>query len=193
MTAEFTYLQQGALVSERRMTNYDLSKTDPGTLAKLMTLGNEPQRIWRPEELAVVFSHQMAAVVQFDLAGLDEGIGAKLMTLSAAEGLLVRSFADLFQHSNPPIELLILTKQFAKANINHPDSSLPREVAKVMYYGSIAVALVRCAQRITELDDCSLRQGVEWAIAQTWIDEPTRAVLREGLDRLCAGTEAGHE
>lgn len=185
MRAAFAYPPVGeqGQVDETVVTE-DISQTDPGALAKLMMLGSGQVRAWRPEELEAVYRHQMSAVVQFDLAGLGQGPAGRLSTLSASEGLLVRSFADLFQHPNPPIELLVLTKQFAKASIDHPDGALPGEVAKVLYFVSIAVALVRCGQRITQLDDQALRLGIEGAIARPWVDEPIRAILRDGLNAI---------
>jgi len=184
MNAGIAYLLPGKTQSGNAVVTEDTSHTDPGALAELMKSGSNQVRAWRPEELGAVYRHQMSAVVQFDLAGLGEGPARRLATLSSSEGLLVRSFADLFQHPNPPVELLILTKKFAKASIGHPDSALPDEVAKVLYYTSIVVALVRCGQRITQLDDQTLKLGIEGAISRPWVDEPVRAILREGLQAV---------
>jgi len=158
--------------------------SDPRLLARLMDVGAGPGRLWQPGELGAVFQHQLSAVIQFDLGGLDQSLANRVRNLSAAEGLLIKSFRDLFCHPHPPVELLDLTKDFAKACKNHPDSPLPGEVASVLYFLSIAVAMAKCGARISQLDDDSLRTGLEWASGQPWLDEQTRNLLVEGLNAL---------
>ena len=144
----------------------------------------QPQRLWRPDELGAILRHQLSSVIQFDLGALDPGCAARLRAMSDTEGLLVRSFLTLFQHPCPPVDLLELTKKFAKACKNHPDSPLPAEVAEILYLSSIVVAMTRCGRRITGLDDQSLRQSLAWALQRTWIDADTRSILQEGMTAL---------
>ena len=73
-----------------------------------------------------MFRHQMSAPVLMDLGSFDPRTANQLKALTAAQGLLLSSFADLFNHSNPPIQLLQLVKDFAKANLDHPESGLPQ-------------------------------------------------------------------
>ncbi len=153
-------------------------------LADMLDAEQQPQRLWRPEELGAVLRHQLSSVIQFDLGGLDPDCAGRLRALSDTEGLLVRSFLTLFQHPCPPVDLLESTKQFAKACKNHPDSLLPGEVAEVLYLLSIVVAMVRCGRRISALDDGALRQSVTWALKQNWIDPDTRSILEQGLNAL---------
>jgi hypothetical protein len=75
----------------------------------------------------------------------------------------------------------VLTKDFAKRHLGHPESPLPPEIAKVLYLASIIVAMLRCHRRITRLRDAELREGLGWAMNQQWLDEPTRSLFREGL------------
>lgn len=166
------------------MVIHDIYKSDAQLLAKMMDISAGQQRLWQPEELGAIFEHQLSAVVQFDLSGLDPGLAEKLQTLSAAEGLLIKSFMDLFHHPHPPVELLELTKRFAKASRSHPDSPLPDEVASLLYFLSIVVAMTKCGRRITQLDDESLRSGLMWALEQPWLDEQTRGLLHGGLNAL---------
>src|ERR1700749_2217776 len=83
-------------------------------LSALMASGDEPARLWRPEELAALVKHQMSAPVLVDRGGFDTFTAARLKTLSEAQGLVLKSFSDLFHHPAPPIELLELVKNFAK-------------------------------------------------------------------------------
>jgi hypothetical protein len=97
------------------------------------------------------------------------------------KGLVPSSFAGLLHHSNPLLELLELAKDFAKDHRTDPESPLGREVATVLYYAAIAVALARCGARITRHDDATLQQGFQWGCQQSWVDEVTRELFREGL------------
>lgn len=162
----------------------ELNKSDPKLLARVMELGTAGQRLFAPEELGAILEHQLAAPVQFDLEALEPGVGGRLARLAESQGLLLRSFGDLLLHPYPPVELLVLTKRFAKAYGSHPDSPLPREISMLLYYASILVALMRCGQRITELDDSVLREGATWLIAQGWVDPRMKALLKEGVSTL---------
>ena len=162
----------------------------PGRAERLSEmLGLEPDntRLWRPEELAAVFRHQMAAPVVFDLGGADPTAADRLRLLTQAQGLLIKSFADLIGHACPPLELLRLTKDFAKANRDHPEAVLPREIAEVLYFGSIAAALVRCRARITRLTNVELRQGFRWGATQVWVDAPMKELFAEALRKVSNG------
>jgi hypothetical protein len=154
-----------------------LFQSTPKSLAAFMAAGAEHARMWRPEELKAIFQHQMSAPVLVDLGGFDPAVAARLKNLTAAQGLLLSSFLDLFLHENPPVELLVLTKDFAKANMDHPESSLPGEVAAVLYYAAIAAASVRLGERISQLSDGELRRGLTWAGAQTWVEPRIRQLL----------------
>mgnify|MGYP005856862373 CR=1 FL=1 len=158
--------------------------SSPERLSEMLGLEPDNARLWRPEELAAVFRHQMAAPVSFDLGGADDALAKKLRLLTDAQGLLVKSFADLFGHPCPPLELLRLTKDFAKANRDHPEALLPREIANALYFGSIAAALVRCKKRISKLTNAEMRQGFSWAASQPWVDAPLKGLLDEALAGL---------
>jgi hypothetical protein len=100
--------------------------------------------------------------------------------LGGAEYAPPGTFGELFQHERPPLELLRLAKDFAKAAQANPGSAIPKEVAWVLYYLSIATALVRLRQRITHLSDVELRQGFDWVLAQSWVADPSRALAEAG-------------
>ena len=156
----------------------------PKSLAALMEGSAERARLWRPEELGAIFRHQMSAPVLVDLGGYDPGTAARLKMLSAAQCLLLKSFSDLFHHPAPPLELLELTKDFAKANMDHSQSSLPGEVAAALYYTSIAAALVRLDTRITRLPDADLRRGLLWTRDQPWLDAETQQLLLQAAGKI---------
>ncbi|MBP7937706.1 MAG: hypothetical protein KA354_23955 [Phycisphaerae bacterium] len=168
-------------------TGPDVHKAKRWGLGQLLAPDCGQSRPWRPEELEAISRHQMSVSIQYDLGGLDPGLAGKLSALASAEGLLVRSFADLFTHPRPPLELLRMTKDFAKAMAAHPESPLPREVADVLYYASILVARTRCGERISQLEDGDLMTGIDWALSQAWVEERVKTIFREGRAVLQAG------
>jgi hypothetical protein len=161
-------------------------KSRPSTLAALMSAGAEDERLWRADELGSIFRHQLAAPIHVDLSGYDPGTAARLKSLSSAQSLLLTSFSDLFHHPHPPVELLRLTKDFAKANMDHAESSLPSQVAAALYYASIAAALVRLDERISNLKDAQLAEGLRWAQNELWIDARTKELFAQAAERLAS-------
>jgi len=159
-------------------------RSRPKALAALLAAREERGRLWRPDELAAVFRHQMSAPVMVDLSGFDPATATRLKTLSEAQGLLLKSFSELLHHPSPPVELLELTKDFAKLNLDHADSTLPSEIAAALYYTSIAAALVRLDTRITQLKDAELRRGLGWTREQPWIDRQTKDLLAGAIEKL---------
>jgi hypothetical protein len=166
-----------------------LSRSAPKSLAAFMAQGGERARLWRPDELGAIFRHQLSAPILVDLGGLDSGAAARLKVLSEAQNLLLKSFSDLLLHPTPPIELLRLAKDFAKANMDHPDGSLPNEVSAVLYYACIAAALTRLGERISQLKDAELELGLRWAREQPWVDTNIRQLLVQALDHLSGASQ----
>lgn len=162
-------------------------KSRANKLAALMATGEERATLWRADELAAIFRHQLSAPVVVDLGSFDARTATRLRTLSEAHGLLLKSFADLFHHPSPAKELLELVKDFAKTNLDHPESGLPAEIVSVLYYTSIAAALVHLNERISKLSDTDLQNGLRWAQQQPWLDEKTRGLLAEASKKHSTG------
>jgi hypothetical protein len=166
------------------MVPHDWDSTNTERLAHLLQMSEGNDVVWDPGELAALFRHQLQSPIEYDLRTLPRAAANRLKLMASAQGLLLKSFADLFQHPHPPLELLKLTKQFAKAHHNDPDTGLPAEIALMLYYTSIAAALVRCHKRISKLDNVALVEGFAWARDQKWVDEQTRGLFDEGLNLL---------
>lgn len=170
------------------MSDFDssaaLTKGRAKELAALIHTGDESSPLWGANELAALFRHQMSAPMLMDLGSLDPRTGEQLKSIAAAQGLLLSSFADLFNHSAPPLQLLQMVKDFAKANMDHPESGLPREIATALYYTSIAAALVRLDARISQLPDADLQRGLARVQEQKWLDDKTKALLAGALEKL---------
>lgn len=167
------------------MEHDDLSQVDPVSLADLMDCRSDKEETWSASDLAAILEHQLDADVQYDLGRFDEAVGVDLpgMLRSAVEPP-IRSFRDLFEHPQPPIELLDLTRRFAKACRLPGDSPLPAEIATILYLASIATAMIKRSHRLTALTNEALSNGFAWASEQSWLNESTRRLLRQGRDAL---------
>jgi len=104
--------------------------------------------------------------------------------------------------SIPPEELTILLerlKLFAKRvhrSVKHGgkeaaargptrrESSMPVEVAQVLYNLAGALALTRCGTRIIGLGDDRYRKNVSWVLKQSWLDTKLRPVFVAALKEL---------
>lgn len=139
---------------------------------------------WTASDLAAVFKHQWAAPLGVDLSALEARAAERLKTVAEARGLVLNSFGDLFRHEHPPLALLEMSKDFAKRNIYSENRVLPRHVARVLYFLSIASALARCRVRISSLSDDELRTGLSWAASCDWIPDDARQILTRALDAL---------
>jgi len=168
----------------------DIDKSDSRQLAELMGIQAGEDEVWGQQELAAMWQHQLSAPVEFDLTAGGVASAEKLTTLTQTARAPINTFADLLHHPDPPLELLELIKQFAKASETDPDRPLPHDIASALYFASICAALTRQGERITKLDDDSLRRGFQWVMDQAWLEERTRTLLRDGLARIECG-EAG--
>jgi hypothetical protein len=166
------------------MTQPDLDNTEPSRLASIVDLDPSAQRLWEPDELAEILRHQLSVSVRLDPAAVNSGQNLKPQTLVSPGGMTVDSFAELLAHPDPPIELLIKLKDFAKANAAHPDSALPADVSKVLYYLAISVALLRCRRRITSMSDTDLAASLKWATDLPWLEPRERSILEEAAGRF---------
>ena len=159
--------------------------TDRRQLATLLDMpADDAERLWQDEELGALLRHQMTAPMQVDLINLERGLALKVRSLAESLGLTLKSFGELLAHPNPPLELLKITKDFAKACRLSPNSPMPREIASVLYFASIAAALVRCRRRITGLTNEALAEGFRWVLSRPWLDAPTRSLTEESLHFL---------
>jgi len=154
-------------------------------LSLLVDSTADDQELWLPEEFGAIFRHQLTAPLRTDLAGLAHQLGEKLAGLRMPDGRPVATFGDLLRHPAPPVALLELVKEFAKTSRGPGRRQLPPEVASMLYYLSIGIALFRCDHRLTSLSDPALREGLRWASAQPWTDEATRDLL--GRAEACIG------
>ena len=165
-------------------TQHSILDSSPGRLRGLLDDTSAEDRLWSADDLQDIFVHQWSAPLALDLGGLDDAHATQVETLATSKQLLLRSFGDLLKHERPPLALLELSKEFAKRCLNSPHSTIPHDVARVLYFASIAAALSRCGRRISELSDARIISGISWALSREWLAEEARDVLSSGLEAL---------
>jgi hypothetical protein len=156
----------------------DPNDRDPQRLAKIVDF-DDAESPWQPHEMAAVLRHQLAAPMVF---GPEDG--------AWGSGRAPATFGELLSRIDPPLPLLKLMKDHARAHSIQPHSPIPREIATVLYYAAILAALVRHGARISGLDDEPLRKGVLTVLKIDWLDESTRTLLTEGLRQLTTSEES---
>ena len=162
----------------------------PDRWARLVEVTDNVEWEWDQDELRDVLVHQLSAPVEFELEGVRSG-GSP--ATSPAELAAVHSFEELFQLASPPLELLRLTKDYAKAHLLHPDRTLAKEVATVLYYASTALALTCHNSRISTASDKVLCQNFQWCASQPWMDPALQKLFQKAMVRLssCPAEAAG--
>lgn len=154
-----------------------------------MLAPNLPATLWEPGELAAVLRHQLAAPLDFTPPVAEDRTDRPPTPRPDAVALpsgSPQTFGALLFSPDPPIDLLIRLKGFAKPFVTTSKGALPREIAAVLYYGSIILARTRYGRRISELDDASLKYGLDGMVHCDWLDESSRRLMEEGLRCLAA-------
>ncbi len=166
------------------MVNLELStvsEIDPSTnlsdaLSELIAFDAEGRAIWPAKQLEAMLREPLG------IHG-----GESLQQLLSQAKPPIHSVQELLEHPNPPLELLKAVKDLSKRHKADRQSVLSPEMGLLLYYGSIAAALVRRGQRITRLRDDDLRNGFTWVIKQSWAGEQVRELFRQALRKLTGG------
>ncbi|HXJ55929.1 MAG TPA: hypothetical protein VNU68_04615 [Verrucomicrobiae bacterium] len=158
-------------------TIHSVFRSDRTCLSKLMNVDKGTKNLWQPVEFGEFWHQQLDTPLEYNLTIRIKEATNTYAGASATSRTPPRTFRELLTGPHPPIELLKLVKDFAKRHAKTEDGRLPEDVASMLYFASIAVALVRCGERISRLNDDKLRKGAEWALDQSWLDEATRLLF----------------
>lgn len=154
---------------------------DPASAAAMLSCDVQQRALWQADELAAILRHQLAAPLEADLYLSSPNAARWHQQFLPRVGSKFGSIADIFRCPQPPLELLIALRDFANDAHGAPDWPLPEEVATVLWLAAIAVALLRCRERITDLTDAKLRQGFQWAFDQPWLTEDLRSLFHHAV------------
>ena len=161
------------------MMHDDIQRTDPRLLVKFLAKPEENDA-WAAADLAAMVRHQLAAPLASDLEAAFPGCGQRVAALATSMGVV--SFSDLLAAASPPVELLRLVKDMAKASAEGV-GALPKEVASYFYFASIAAAWRHAGTRISTLSDDRLREGFAWLLQQAWVEAGPRQLLEALQER----------
>ncbi len=92
-----------------------------------------------------------------------------------------RTFGELLAHPDPPLEILVLAKNYAKTERGRGAGPALRQIATTLYYACIAAGLRRCREKLTSLTDTEAKQGFEWVLGQPWVDDDTRVLIGNAI------------
>jgi hypothetical protein len=165
---------------------------DPKAMSTLLEFGQASRNDWQPDELRQMLQHQFNVPLHLGLGTLSAELAHELRQASPPQNPLM-TLGDLIEHPNPPVRVLRLVKRFAKmcrADVSNP---LPAEIVMFLYYISIALALMRTGEPISELPAARVRRGLRWMRDKPWLDEPTRQVVNQAMTFLasCNSQDSG--
>ena len=101
------------------MDQSDVNNSSAQSLSYMMDPDADSGHLWAAEELGEILEHQLATRLECDLSDKSTQVSEEL---EAAEKSGVTTFGDLLHHGSPPLELLKLTRRFAKGCRTQPES-----------------------------------------------------------------------
>lgn len=152
--------------------------------ALALFMSTESSGQWEDSEYADILRHQLAAPILVDLSLFDSSERRELEQLAGKTSGELLSFGQLLESPTPIVDLLVLTKDFAKLSDRPHARLLPPAVANVLYYAAIAAARARLSVNITSLDDPQIAKGVRWALALPWLVPSLRQLFMEAEHTL---------
>jgi len=165
------------------MTQPELDGCHAEQLATLLASCDDTVHVWKPDDLAAILRHQLSLRPETDFdTYVFQGTPRRQVDTARSAGF--DTYLALFQAKQPPIDVLRRVKDCAKSAVRDPNAPLPDDVATVIYFVAIAVALAAHGQRITRLADDGLRWGFQWSLKQAWLADSLRPLLARGLAAL---------
>ena len=131
-------------------------------------------------EMAAMLDHQWRSSLRFYSSQLDEQLMRELLPYPAARRAEIGTFGGLLTDRHPPVALLRLVKNFAKACVQRVDAPLPHRLASALYFTTVAAAAIH-GHAISSLDPRGMREGFTWALTLPWVTGDCRRILDEAL------------
>ena len=172
------------------MTQPNIFDTDPARLAELFEIGNSTDQ-WSTEEMRDCFEDLLSMPFETAINQLPEQLASELRSRAAelriptiANEARISSFGELFESSNPPLELLTFAKDFGKAIHKHERTIWRPEIGTAVYCAAIGAAWVRSKKRISTLVDEYVVAGFAEALTWPWLTEEIRTLLDKAKESL---------
>ena len=147
----------------------DIDMARLAALEEMFRVTSQRDVQWQSEELAAMWQHLLAQPL--------EGLGQ-------SHPLSGKTAADLLASDDPPIGLLETLKLEYGNYARSLKSPLPTKISTVFYFATIAAALVRHGKRISSSPDAVLREGFDISLAESFLDDATRALVTQAATSL---------
>lgn len=162
----------------------DFPPDTPRRFARLLRLTEQADEPWAAGDLAAIWRQEVQRFPD-GLGQNDDNPSPRKFGADGGPGsTTVGTWSHLLSHPEPPIELLRQMKDFAKSRRHASSDAFPKDIARVLYFVSILLALMRCHRPISRLSKAEVLRGVEWSLAQRWLDPETLTVLTQGKHYL---------
>jgi len=132
------------------------------------------QHVWSPLELEAILDQQLA------LPATDFGLPQ--VVLAASSPTLLDVLTILPSTSTAFIQI----KHWAKSQATSPAPTIPREVAKVLYFAALSAARISGHTRITHLPNRVLAVSLMDLVEQGWIPAPLQKLFQTCSHGLAA-------
>jgi hypothetical protein len=126
-----------------------------------------------PEDLAKLMDRPISVSLVSD----DPAESARVAAMCQDQHILLNSLGQLFLALQPPTQVLILVRDFAKRHLASPQSPIGRHAARVIYLGTIAAALVRNGEWISSLSREQVDEQWKWALSLDSLPAPIRELF----------------
>jgi hypothetical protein len=170
--------------------SHTIFKSRPEGLARILALDEAASELWEPQEMQAIWKHQLRAPIYLDLSTVESARAMDLEHAPHLKPFLNQSFGELITHPQPPVELLTLTKDFAKHALGSAEDAQLKDIASALYCISYAAGMTRCSIRIGSLSDAELQRVFRWALGRSWLDEASKKVISEALETLPKGSKS---
>ncbi|RJQ63189.1 MAG: hypothetical protein C4530_03860 [Desulfobacteraceae bacterium] len=138
---------------------------------------------WSPGDFRAILEHQLATPLLSELerfADIASCSPEGILSLLADCGCSRHTFGDLLNLVAPPISVLKLLKDYAKASLTGK-GDLPEEVARVLYIVVILQGLKIGSRAISSLDDAIIKREARRCQTFGWLPENIRELLRYSI------------
>lgn len=161
-----------------------LQTDNPTALLAMLNVSEKSPHVWPVQELAAILRHELGAPLALAL-GPYAAEATTILEQNSGKEPQPRTLEGLLIQSQPSPEFLNVIKKFAKRScLEGAEDGLPREIALVLYFLSIALARMRCQVRLSELPDEALMNGLRWTMEQDWTAKSIRMLAAEALRQL---------
>jgi len=164
----------------------DLYSSDLETSKQLLELGSSTERHDGNADGTPVLERVLATSLTEKLAEARPRWAHALEELCSNQEPPISTVRDLLLHPSPPVGVLIILKNAAKASRKDPQGPVPPRPATALYLAAIGMAWLRCGELITTLDIDDLDEKMPWAAGQTWGDPEVAEAIETVADQIGA-------